>query len=138
MHVSLIFDEEISNNIYSQYCRYVYDEFKKDLKKLVLRKSRNYKVREDYIRELINIKDPIDLSRLVIYSTEMLNVNGVYVIRLNPRKKVHGVKVSTLVRLLEFGALGFPELPVLRRVMFKYQRHYKDYIDEFTMKGVIL
>ena len=137
MHVSLIFDD-INSDIYSQYCRYVYDKFKDDLKSLVIRKSKSYKVRESKVKELLNLDYLVNLSECVLKSTEMINVNGVYVIRLNPRKRVHGIKVSTLVRLLEFGSLDLKELPILRRVMFKYNQCYKDYVGEFINKRVIL
>lgn len=138
MHVSLIYDAEIGYNINSQYSHYVYELFMRDLRRLVYRKRKNYKVREAKVQSLLNLDSPIDLVHLVLNSTELVNINGIYVIRLNSHKKIHNIKVSTLVRLLEYGALGFQELPVIRRVMFKYNRCYKDYVEEFIDKRVVL
>lgn len=137
MFFKIHFETNIYSPLYEDYCKFLYEEIQQSIKDKV--DKRKYDVRVPYIINSSvmkwNTKPPATVN-LVYYITHCLELSkekGEYVIRINPRIKVLGskTKVSTLVRLLEYGNEKIPPLPVVRSVLLYYQVAYPYLLTEF-------
>ena len=139
MQIEIKFSRKINPVIYSEYSKFIYSQMKKDIIKSVRKNSKKYKVREKFILESTLIKwkkDPpsrINLEYYLENCLELVDIKGTYVIRLNDSWLVKGsvTKVKTLVRILEYGTLKLPQLPVVRRVFNYYSKNYQNLFVEF-------
>lgn len=137
MFFKIHFDKEVYAPLYEDYCRFLYEEIQKSVKNSI--NKRKYDVRVPYVINSSimkwNNKPPSSLN-LVYYVThclELVREKNEYVIRVNPKMKVLGskTKVSTLIRLLEFGNEKIPPLPVICSVLKYYQERYPYLLTEF-------
>lgn len=136
MYVELKFNEELDKGLYEDYCRFIFQEIKSMISQKV--NPLKYHVRETFVLNSKVIKwiykpTSLDLVYYINHCLEMKKVRGVYVIRLNEKMKVRGsrTKVSTLVRLLEYGNEVLKPLPLVRTVMSYYQKSYPYLLKEF-------
>lgn len=124
------FDARINQSLYEDYCRFIFDSIQNNIEDLI--NSRKYKVRERLVLESSVIKwdirppSSIDLAKYVKNCLEMVRDKGEYVIQVSPLQKIENssTKVSTLVRLLEYGNERIPPYPVIRTVMRYYRKFY--------------
>lgn len=145
MQIEIKFSRKINPVIYSEYSKFVYSQMRSDIIKSVRRNSKKYKVREKFILEsdLIRWKSkPPTKINLLYYlenSIELVNIKGTYIIRLNDSWLVKGsiTKVKTLVRILEYGTLKIPQLPVIRRVFNYYSENYQNLFTEFMKERLL-
>lgn len=136
MHIDLVFDNELDPGLYQRYSQFIYRRVLDDVQRLANRKRRNYQVRVPYIMNLvpwINKPKEINLVDYVTHSLRLRKVHDTYVIDLDSSHRVKGsnMKVSQLVRLLEYGTIELKELPVIRRVFNKYSQSYKGLFDDY-------
>lgn len=137
LQFSIVFDFEVAPALYDAYCHFLFGKIKQKIREKA--NPRRYKVREPYVLNSSLIhwnKEPPKSLNLLWYlenCLEMVKVDGVYVIRLNRRRRINGssTRVSTLVRMLEYGTTRIPPLPLVRRIMFYYSQVYQELILEF-------
>lgn len=136
MYVELKFSEKLDQGLYEDYCKFIFQEIKVTTKQKM--NPLKYQVRESFVLNSKVIKwtyKPlsIDLVYYMNHCLEMKKVRGVYVIRLNEKTKVKGskTKVSTLIRLLEYGNEVLKPLPLIRVVMSYYRKNYPYLLKEF-------
>lgn len=133
----LLSDDLHQSSIYDDYSRFIYKRIKRSIKDLCLKKTKNYEIRKDKILSILSLinGEPIknlNISYYIINCLSLVKIDGIYVIRLTDRK-IRGtrIRISFLVRLLEFGTDGLPELPVIRKVLFDYKEMYTNLYYEF-------
>lgn len=123
---------------YDDYCRFIFSEVKKSIESLI--NPLKYRVRQNSIINssllVWDTEEPpktIDLVYYVTHCLEMVKVRQEYVIRLNDTNKVSGssTKVSTLVRLLEYGNEKVDAYPLITRVLNYYKKNYKNLMIKF-------
>ena len=137
MHIDLTLNQKIFPEFYRDFAIFLFRQVKEDIYSLANKKQQNYKIRKMLLDQLgivdKGILESLDLIQCVTNSIELNFNEGIYLIQLNPRKRIKGtnLKLKQLVRLLEFGTLTFPELPVIRRVFKKYQDGYEELFDDF-------
>lgn len=137
------FDYKVSPALYEDYSRFIYRAVKRKIAQNI--NPLKYKIREPYILEssLIQwIGDPpeyIDLTYYINNCLEMRRERGEYVIQLNESLRIPGTytKVSTLVRMLEYGTNKLPALPNIRRVMLYYSIVYQFQIIEYMKERLL-
>lgn len=128
--------------LYEDYCRFIFSEIRKAVENLA--DPLKYKVRSPDVLESSVIRwigDPpdfIDLRSYVIRSLEMVRIKGEYIVRVSESQRVYGArtKVSTLVRLLEYGNEKVLAYPVITRVLQYYQKKYPYLLNEYFKKKV--
>lgn len=130
------FNQEVYPPLYEDYCKFLFEEIKSSIRKSV--NPRKYRVREKLVINSKVLKwkvtpESLDLTKYVNSCLEMVKVKGDYVIRLNQKTKVDGslTKVSTLIRLLEYGNEKIPPVPTIRNVFRYYSENYGDLLSEF-------
>lgn len=131
------FDEEIYRPLYNDYCKFLFGSIKDSIRRQM--KKEKYEIRESVIIKSSVIrwyKSPpkkLDIAKYINSCLELIKIRGEYVVALNERKRVKGssTKVSTLVRLIEYGNEVITPYPLIRRIISYYQSHYKDMILEF-------
>ena len=126
--------------LYNDFCKYLFSEIKDAVSQLA--DPRKYKVRERYVIESSVIKwrgdppDSVDLMKLVVNSLELVKIRGEYFIRVNDRRLIprSSTKVSTLVRLMEYGNEKIRPYPVITRVLRYYYENYQSLVKDFLIK----
>lgn len=142
MEIRIEMKEGVKPSICSSFARYLSRRLQRDISREVRRKSKNYKVREEFILTTPLIKwtsrppKSIDLISYFDNCVEVKRLRGAYVIQINPRPLVKGSKttVKYLIRVLEYGTQKLPALPVVRKIFSYYSRNYlkmfNDYLKE--------
>lgn len=129
------------DNFYEEYSRFIFSRVKHSVEKSA--DPLKYKARVADVLSSSVIKwdgDPppsfIDLRSYVIRCLVMVKVKGEYVIKINESQRVHKsrTKVSTLVRLLEYGNERVLAYPVITRVLMHYQKIYPYLVKEFLTR----
>lgn len=132
------FSTKDDKGFYDDYCRFIFSEVKKSIESLI--NPLKYQVRQKSIIDSSVIvwdsEEPPETINLVYYVNnclEMVKVRKEYVIRLNDTRKVSGssTKVSTLIRLLEYGNENVDPYPVITRVLSYYKYNYKNFMIKF-------
>lgn len=140
MYFKIHFDKPVSSGLYKDYCDFIFESVKKSIERSVEKSTdrEKYKVREPFILESSVMKwvvelDHIDLVYYVTHCLEMVREKGEYVIRVSQSQKVYGslMKVSTLIKLLEYGNEKLPPLPLIRTVFRYYEENYRYLLPEF-------
>lgn len=138
MQFKIPFDSKGDSGLYNDYCRFVFSEIKKSIEALI--NPLKYQVRQNSVINSSVIswdsEEPPETINLVYYMThclEMVKVRKDYVIRVNDTRKISGssTKVSTLVRLLEYGNESVSAYPVITRVLDYYRKNYKNLMIKF-------
>lgn len=136
MYVKFKFTNPPYPALYNDYCQFLFESMKKSV--IANMDLRKYKLREPLIlsSSVIDWKYPqsrINLTRYLRNCLELVKENGIYVVRVNPRMVIRNsrTKVSTLIRLLEYGNEKIPPLPLLRTIFQIYRDTYPDRIVEF-------
>lgn len=145
MQFEIKLKQDTNRLLYREFSEYVFFCMKKTLSSQVHKYSKKYKVRESVILESPLIKwkgqppSRIDLPYYVENCLELVNIKGTYVIRLNDTWLVKDslTKVKTLVRILEFGTLKIPALPLVTRLFRQYSKYYKLLFTEFVKERVV-
>lgn len=136
------FDETYSPALYQDYSKFVFESVIDTLRDQV--NLRKYKVRESQVLEssVINWTHKprtVNLYRLVEDSLVLRRENGVYTICLDSYKYVPGskTKLSTLVRLLEYGNEKIQPYPLVSSVLHYFAENYKFMVLEFMKARMI-
>lgn len=131
--MNLVIDsEKINKFFYRRISQIIYRMLLEDIKNNINKKK--YSIREKEILKSGVIqwdgKPPksIDLVYYVTHCLELVYKRGCYVIQLNDRKIIPGssTKVSTLIRLLEYGNEKITPYPYIRNFLMYYEDHYED------------
>ena len=130
---------KIPREFYSVFCKVLFMNLCKAIKENI--NPKKYKIRENAILSSSvirwNKKPPrtIDLVYYITHCLELVYVKGNYIIRLNESKRIPGssTKVSTLIRLLEFGNEKIPAYPYIRRYIQIYMDSYNEVIKKRGM-----
>ena len=131
------FDSKVHKGLYNSYCKFLFKMIKRTIHSVI--NPKKYKVREKVLLESSFIKwisyppKRLDLAKLVENSLVMKRWRGEYIITLDYSKKLRGstTKVSDIIRLLEYGAPGFPPYPVITRVLLYYSKVYRNLMIKF-------
>lgn len=145
MQFEIKFESKVNPTIYREFSEFIFLHMKKAVSFQVRKNYKKYKLRENLIlsSSLIKWKEvapsSIDLTYYVENCLELVNIKGVYVIRLNEFWLVRGslTRVKTLVRILEFGTLKIPPLPIVSRIFRFYSKNYKNLFTEFIKERVL-
>lgn len=146
MQFEIKFESKVNPTIYREFSEFIFLHMKKAVSCQVRKNYKKYKLRENLILSSSLIKwkrgvapSSIDLPYYVENCLELVNIKGVYVIRLNEFWLVRGslTRVKTLIRILEFGTLKIPPLPVVSRIFRFYSKNYKNLFTEFVKERVL-
>jgi hypothetical protein len=129
-------NKELMPSLYNDYSKFLFSKIKETISLEI--NSLKYKVREPYILSCSIIEwagnppKSIDLERIIKNCLVLKRIKGTYVIKVSNRK-IPGTytKMSTLVRLLEYGNEDIPPYPLIRSVFKFYYKIYKDLIPQF-------
>ena len=132
---------KLNGYFYDKVCKLIYKSVIEDLKKNI--NKRKYSVREEAVLESGIIKwkgavpAHIDLVNYITNCLELVFEGNIYVIRLNDRQVVRGstTKVSTLIRLLEYGNEKITPYPYITCLLKKYEKAYEQIADEFLRRN---
>lgn len=141
MRLKITKEEGMSDYLYSEYSRFIFDNFKSDLSDFVNSNRRKYKLREKLILSSNFIRwkgtpSTINVCQTIIDSVELYKQKGICWIRVNPNSIIPGsrTKVEVLVRLLEFGSGRFTPLPAIRLTISKYSKCQSKYFSKFLRR----
>lgn len=132
MQIELRFDQRLDNQLYKDYANFIYKSVKQDIAKQI--NPKKYKLRVPLLLECPLIKwkisskpKSIDLVPIVNNCLELVKSQGVYIIRINEYRRFpySYTKVSTVIRILEYGTESIPMYQVIRLVLNKYRIQYK-------------
>jgi hypothetical protein len=150
MHIDIIVDSILLETpkgrwLYRIYSEYLFKKIQRQLRKEVRKHIKRYEVRIPYLltTSLIHWKKyppkTINLFYYLDNCLELVNRKGTYVIKLNDYKLVRGsfTKVSTLIRILEYGTDKIPELPVIRHLFSYYSKNYNSLFNEFVKESFL-
>ena len=129
-----------SKYVDSKYLKYLLHKVRESVREVI--STNRYR---SYLSQLSNssviIKVPDNLESLIVDSIVLTKVNDEYIIQVDTKKSLPGsdIKVSTLVRLLEYGNEVIRPYHVIRRVFQHYSRIYNnelfmDYMMNEVMK----
>lgn len=135
------YDDKGNDPLYRILCYKIFYSLKSEINRSL--DPRKYKIREPFILKSSLIKwngDPPDSIDLVDYVNNCLTINyieGYYVIGLDDRR-IPGstTKLSTLIRLLEYGNEKLPAYPLIRNIIMDYKLHYKERVLDYLIGGV--
>lgn len=131
----------VNKYMYISYCKFIFKLVKLEIANTI--QPYQYKAREKDILKSNLItwdKNPpkhLDLVKYVKDCLELANENGTLVIRLNDTKIIPGssTKVSTLIRLLEFGNETVRPYPFIRDILIKFERVYRESMLDYMRGG---
>lgn len=133
---------KINKYFYKKICKLIYKTIVNDLRKNINKKK--YLVREKAVLESGIIKwkgkppKQIDLVNYITNCLELVFERNMYVIRVNERQIISGstTKVSTLIRLLEYGNEKLTPYPYITLLLKKYEQTYEQIAIEFFKEGL--
>lgn len=128
---------KVNKHFYRTFCRLLFLSIKATIQTNINMKK--YRVREKAILKSSVIqwdkKPPkeLDLVYYINHCLELVFLNGNYVIRLNDKLKIPGssTRVSTLIRLLEYGNEEIPAYPYIRTILADYRSSYLQKATEY-------
>lgn len=137
------FNTKIGRALYEDYCRFIFDSVKQTIHKSI--DNRKYKVREKAILESSVIqwdgRPPrhIDLIYYVENCLVMTKEYGEFLIHLDESKVIpnSSTKVSTLIRLLEYGNELIPPYPLVSQVILYFSQAYPNLLLQFMKARMI-
>lgn len=142
MWIKFHFDTPIRNDLYSSYCRYLYDKINDELSSIINSNHRKYQLRSEYIlsNHLIDWVDDkyaryFNLESLLMNCLYLVREDGEYIVKVTDDLIPHSTTpVSRIVRLVEYGNESIKPLPAVRKVIDKYRLIYRNLFSNFMME----